>query len=156
MLTTKKGSIAEAAIVCAAAKLGIHVLKPLTDGCRYDLIFDVDRRLIRVQCKWAPRDDDVVIVRCFSSRRNRDGLVRRCYDVDEVDAFAAYCAELDRCYFLPFRRFPGRLAIQLRLKPTGNNQKLGVNWAEEFEFERLDWNGFGAVAQLGERLAGSQ
>ena len=31
-----------------------------------------------------------------------------------------------------------------------------MNWADDFDFERLDWAGPGAIAQLGERLAGSQ
>jgi hypothetical protein len=45
--------------------------------------------------------------------------------------------------------------VQLRLAPTLNNQRQGINWAEHYEFEaRL--RALGAVAQLGERLAGSQ
>jgi hypothetical protein len=51
--TDQKGAIAESAIVHAAIKLGLSVSKPLTDGDRYDLIFDLYPRLIRVQCKWA-------------------------------------------------------------------------------------------------------
>ena len=74
---------------------------------------------------------------------------------DEIDAFAAYCAELDRCYFLPLDTFGERSAIQLRLAPARNNQAAGVNWAKDFEFAaRLGPRG--AIAQLGERLAGSQ
>ena len=51
--TTLKGAIAEAAITAAAVELGIVVLRPLVEGRRYDLIFDVEHRLCRVQCKWA-------------------------------------------------------------------------------------------------------
>ena len=92
MLTTdQKGSIAETAIVAAATKLGIGVFKPLTDGERYDLIFDLRPRLVRVQCKWAGRRGDVVVVRCVSARRAADGLRHRPYTADEIDAFAAYC-----------------------------------------------------------------
>ena len=39
--TDQKGAIAESAIGHAAIKLGIGVLKPLTDGHRYDLVFDL-------------------------------------------------------------------------------------------------------------------
>lgn len=56
MLTTdQKGSIAETAITAAAARLGIGVYRPITDGERYDLIFDLRPRLLRVQCKTASR-----------------------------------------------------------------------------------------------------
>jgi hypothetical protein len=39
--------------------------------------------------------------------------------------------------------------------PTRNNQRRGVHWARDYEFAARIQS-FGAVAQLGERLAGSQ
>jgi PD-(D/E)XK nuclease superfamily protein len=62
-----KGNIAEAAIAAAAIKLGIDVIKPLVEHTRYDLIFDLRPRLLRVQCKWAPLKGDVISVRLVSS-----------------------------------------------------------------------------------------
>ena len=47
--TDQKGAIAESAIAHAAIRLGLGVSKPLTDGDRYDLIFDLDPGLVRVQ-----------------------------------------------------------------------------------------------------------
>lgn len=135
LTTDQKGAIAESAIACAAIRLDIGVYKPMFEGGRYDLIFDLGRRLLRVQCKWAPRDGDVVVVRCRSCRRTRDGLQHRAYTAAEVDVIAAYCPDLDRCYLVPAARFDGRLQLFLRLAPSRNNQMIGVNWAEEFEFE---------------------
>jgi hypothetical protein len=90
MLTTdQKGVIAELAIARKAAELRIGVWGSYTVE-RYDLLFDLRPELIRVQCKWARRYGDVVVVRCYSNRRNRDGLLRRLYSADDVDAFAAY------------------------------------------------------------------
>jgi hypothetical protein len=155
MLTTdRKGAIAEMGIAWHAFMLGVDVYKPIAEGGRCDLIFDLGE-LWRVQCKWARRRDDVLLVQCCSNRRAREGLRRRLYSADEIDAFAAYCAELDRCFFLPFARFPGRSSIQLRLAPTRNNQKLGINWADEYDFTATLAQPLGAVAQLGERRAGS-
>ena len=150
MTTNQKGAIAETAIVHAAVKLGIGVLKPVGEE-RYDLVFDLHPRLVRIQCKWAARYDDVIVVRSYSSRRSPDGFVKSFYTPDEVDAICAYCADLDRCYFLPLNRFRGHSGIRLRLQETRNNQKRGINWAQEFDFDRLDWDALGAVAQLGER-----
>ena len=95
MTTNQKGAIAEAAITLAAVKLGIDVYRPVAEGGRYDLIFGVGSELVRVQCKWASKHGNVVIVRCRSCRRAREGLVHRGYTPDEVDAIAAYCLELD-------------------------------------------------------------
>jgi PD-(D/E)XK endonuclease len=111
-------------------------------------------RLIRVQCKWAPRHGDVVVVRCYSTRRNRNGLLRRIYVEGEVDGYAAYCQEIDRCFFLPYENFVRRTQIHLRLDRTNNNQKLGINWADDFDFAATLGNEQGAVAQLGERRHG--
>lgn len=133
--TDQKGSIAEAAVVWAAIKLGIGVFKPLTDGERYDLIFRVQSRLVRVQCKWAARKGDVVVVPCFSCRRTANGFPKRRYTPDEIDAIAAYCAELDECYFLPAALVSQRTYLQLRLAPSRNNQARGINWASDYEFE---------------------
>ena len=44
--------MAESAIVHAATRLGIGVYLPFSDGERYDLIFDLGRRLA---VQWAPR-----------------------------------------------------------------------------------------------------
>jgi hypothetical protein len=113
-------------------ELGIGVFKPMAPG-RYDLIFEVGEQLQRVQCKWAPRHGDVIIVRCYSNRRSAEGSVRRIYDRSEIDAFAAYCADLRRCYFLPFDLVPRRGTLQLRLSGTLNNQDLGIHWASQYE-----------------------
>ena len=153
--TDQKGAIAETAIIHAAVKLGIDVYKPVSDGTRYDLIFDTGGRLIRVQCKWARRYGDVVVVRTYSNRRARQGMIRRVYTAREIDAFAVYCAELDRGFFLPIESFEGQSQIYLRLTPTRNNQTLCIHAAEAYEFGAT-LRAQGAVAQLGERLAGSQ
>jgi hypothetical protein len=150
--TDQKGAIAETAIALAAIKLGVGVFRPYGDE-RYDLIFDCRPRLWRVQCKWARRYGDVVVVRCYSSRRTRSGLLRRKYTADEIDAFAAYCQELDRCFFLPIDQCPPS-EVRLRVAPTRNNQTLGIKWADDFDFAARLRDPQGAVAQLGERESG--
>ena len=135
MLTTdQKGNIAEHAVVYHATKLGIDVYRPVGEGGRYDMLFDLDGRFVRVQCKWGKRYGDVIVVRCYSARRNRHGLVRRVYSPDEIDAFAVYCEATDRCYFLRCDQFGGRTHIQRRLVPSKNNQQEGINWAKDSEF----------------------
>jgi hypothetical protein len=154
LTTDQKGAIAEAAIAFAAVELGLGVSKPLGDE-RYDLIFDFGPRLVRVQCKWTPRSGAVILIPCRTSRRGPDGFIRRRYSSDEVDAIAAYCPELRRCYYLRSDSFANRTFVALRLTPTRNNQRLGINWAEDFEFAATLGRHHGAIAQLGERDAGS-
>ena len=154
MLTTdQKGNVAELAIARDAVALGIDVYKPVGEGGRYDMIFEIDDSLWRIQCKWAPRQGDVILFRCYSCRRNRDGLLRRKYQPGEIDAFAAYCPDTDRCYFLPYASFAGRSQVLLRLAPSKNNQAEGINWAKHYEFAAT-LGPPGAIAQLGERVSG--
>jgi PD-(D/E)XK endonuclease len=155
LTTDQKGAIAETAIALAAVELGVGVSRPVGDE-RYDLIFDLRPTLARVQCKWATRYGDVIVVRCYRSRRNADGLLRSFYSPEEVDAFAVYCAELKRCYFLPLDCVPVRQVMHLRLTPTRNNQRLGIHWAKQYEFAATLGRHDGAIAQLGERLLGMQ
>jgi hypothetical protein len=131
----QKGAIAEAEIAAAAIRLGIGVLKPLSDGERYDLIFDLRPNLLRVQCKTAVLRRSVLKIPCYSARRSADDFVKRFYNASEIDAIAAYNNELDRCFFVPLAALPGQSCVQLRLEPCRNNQRLGVNWAEDFGFE---------------------
>ena len=53
---SQKGAFAEAAISAAALELGLTVLRPLCEGRRYDIVIDLEPRLVRVQCKLAHRE----------------------------------------------------------------------------------------------------
>ena len=151
--TNEKGALAEAAIIKAATLARVGVLLPLSVE-RYDLILDLRPKLVRVQCKWASVHDDVVVVRCATSRRTLSGHQHTTYSRREIDAFAAYSIDLDRCFLLPIDQFAGRRAIQLRLRPSRNNQNVGINWADDFAFAATLAR-LGAVAQLGERQRGT-
>jgi hypothetical protein len=152
--TDEKGAIAEAAIAYHALRLGVAVSRPLGDQ-PYDLIFETAIALVRVQCKWACRYGDVIVVRRYRNRRTADWLLRQVYSRERVDAFAVYCDELDTCYYLPFDAVPPRGYLHLRLARTRNNQKARISWAKDFEFAATLGALHGAVAQLGERGAGS-
>ena len=119
----------------------------MIEGRRYDLLFDVDHRLYRVQCKWARLKDAVLIVNLESCRHTPRGYVRTTYDRREIDGVAAYCDELKRCYWLPIDVVEGMRSISLRLTPAANNQQVAINFAADYEL--------GAIAQLGERVTGS-
>jgi hypothetical protein len=56
---------------------------------------------------------------------------------------------------LPIDRFEGQTEVRLRLGRARNNQNVGINWAEDYEFGATLSAPPGAIAQLGERDAGS-
>ncbi len=143
-----KGNVAELAIATEAARLGLSVLKPLTEHERYDLVIGIGDCLLRVQCKWGAHRDGVIEVRLRSSYHSpTKGYVISTYDGSEIDLVAVYCGDLERCYLLPIDLVAGRSMVFLRLEPTRNNQRAALNWAADYEFP-------GAVAQLAERSDG--
>ena len=147
--TNHKGAIAEAEIAAAAIRLGIPTLKPQVEHGRYDLVFDLGPRFLRVQCKWAPLKGAVVQVKLEGYRFTSRGHVRSTYSVEEIDAVAAYCGALDRCYLLPVSLVAGMRMVYLRLEPPRNAQRAALHWAADYQLP-------GAVAQWEERLSGTQ
>ncbi len=74
--------------------------------------------------------------------------MRTTYNASEVDAIAAYSPDTGRCYLMPIADVAGRSVVHLRLEPTANNQRVAIKYAAHYEL--------GAIAQLGERSAGSR
>jgi hypothetical protein len=141
--TNVKGAVAEQAIVLAATKLGVPVLRPVSEHGRSDLALDIGGKLWRVQCKWGrlAAQRDVVIARVGTCRSTPRGYVRTTYSPEEVDLLAVYCGELDRCFLLPVNVVAGLTQIHLRLGPARNGQQACTTLAADFDFD-------GAVAQL--------
>ena len=149
MNSNEKGNVAELKIAAAAADLGIPVLKPMTEHGRYDLVFEVGERLLRVQCKWGSLKEGVIHTQLGGSRYSpTQGYIRSTYDPSEIDLIAIYVGDLDRCYVIPIEAIDARTKVTLRLDPPKNGQRGAINWAADYEL--------GAVAQLAERLAGSE
>jgi PD-(D/E)XK endonuclease len=145
--STWKGAPAELKITTRAIEFGIPVLKPVIEGLRYDLIFDLGTQLLRVQCKWASSRTGVLVIYAATCRLTPRGYVRSTHDQTEIDAIAAYSPETGGCYLVPIADIAGQHVMHLRLQPTANNQEIAVRYAAPYEF--------GAIAQLGERRAGS-
>jgi prevent-host-death family protein len=142
-----KGNVAELAFAAEAARLGLEVYSPMTEHGRADLVLGIAGRLLRVQCKWANRRNDVVSINLATSRRSGSGHIRTTYTADEVDAIGAYCDELRECFLIPIDVAGGKNAMHLRLAPTRNGQRAALHWAEQYRL--------GAVAQLAERCRGT-
>lgn len=147
MSPNQRGAISEAAIAYEAVKCGVEVLRPVSEHCRYDLVFGLEDRLLRVQCKTAKGRGEVLVIPLMSSRHTPKGYVRNRYAPGEIDLVAAHHHESRRSFLLPAELVAGRTAIQLRLTPPRNGQRASIHFASEYAFP-------GAIAQLGERVHG--
>ena len=145
---SQKGAIAETQIAAAAVELGIEVYRPISEGGRFDMVFVLGEELLRVQCKWAVRRKNVIAVPCYSCRRTADGFLYRSYFANEIDAIAAYCPDIDGASISRSRSSRAGGRSRSVWLPRENNQAIGVKWASDYRL--------GAIAQLGERLSGTQ
>jgi PD-(D/E)XK endonuclease len=146
---SQKGAIAEAMIAAEAIKAGVRVWQPMVEGGRSDLLFEIAGRFVRVQCKTGNLRGQVIAVPVRTCRHTPNGYVRTMYDPSEIDAIGVYCPATDACYLLGIEDVRGRGNVYLRLARARNNQEIAITYAADHEFR-------GAIAQLGERLTGSQ
>ena len=105
LTTDQKGAIAETAIAHAAAKLCIPVYAPVSEGGRYDLIFDVDIELFASSANGRCGTATSSMIRCRSCRRIAYGLVHRSYTTDEIDLIAGVLRRTRPVLRRPVREF---------------------------------------------------
>ncbi|BAY47090.1 putative endonuclease [Scytonema sp. HK-05] len=98
MDTKLKGDIAEQAAVLHALKRGWGVLKPVGDRLPYDLAFDVEGTLIKIQVKYAWFDEPSsnYVVDNRRTKTNRRFMLREAYKASDFDFALVYVETLDR------------------------------------------------------------
>lgn len=109
MDTKLKGDLAEQVAILHALKHGWGVLKPVGDRLPYDLVFDVDKSLVRVQVKsaWLNKSANNYVVDCRRTKTNRRVMKRQRYSLSDFDFALAYIEELDIFYVFPVEPFIG-------------------------------------------------
>ena len=103
MDTKLKGDIAEQAAILQALKRGWGVLKPIGDRLPYDLVFDVEGSLVKVQVKygWFDKRTCNYVADNRRTKTNRRLMVRNTYDSSDFDFALIYLESLDLFYILP-------------------------------------------------------
>ncbi|PAX52999.1 group I intron-associated PD-(D/E)XK endonuclease [Brunnivagina elsteri] len=107
MDTKIRGDIAEQAAVLHALKRGLGMLKPVGDRLPYDLVFDVDGTLLKIQVKYAWFDEhkgNFVVDNC-RTKTNRRVMIRGVYNQSDFDFALVYIESLDLFYIFPVAVF---------------------------------------------------
>ena len=109
MDTKLKGDVAEQAAILHALKRGWGVAKPIGDRLPYDLIFDVQGTLVKIQVKlaWYDAGSGNYVVDNRRTKTNRRVMVRDVYQPNDFDFALAYLDDLDLFYILPVEVFVG-------------------------------------------------
>jgi hypothetical protein len=103
MDTKLKGDIAEQAAVLHALKRGWGVLKPVGDRLPYDLVFDAEGTLVKIQVKYAWFDEPSgnYVVDNRRTKTNRRLMLREAYKPSDFDFALVYIENLDLFYVFP-------------------------------------------------------
>lgn len=117
LTTQQKGITTEMFVAARLLQLGYNVSQPLCQDSKYDLIVDVNNKLLRLQVKTArPLSEKIIVFNCRSTTKNSQTNKSRYYQEDEIDYFATYwdnkvfiippneCSSEKRLHLLPVER----------------------------------------------------
>ena len=126
------GEKTEAAILNYFVQRGIPVSVPWGNNQRYDLIIEVNGRLLKAQCKTGSYKKGVVV---FSTASHAGGKTRKSY-VGQIDCFLVFCKELESFYKIDISQAlnSSKSTMYLRvdsLKKFG--PKTTINWAKDYQ-----------------------
>ncbi len=103
MDTKQKGDIAEQAVVLQAMKQGWGVLNPFGDRLPYDLVFDIQGVLVKIQVKnaWLDSKRNNYVVDVRRTKTNRRQMLRENYKLGDFDFAIIFIEDLDVFYVMP-------------------------------------------------------
>ena len=132
MDTKRIGNITELEVQTYMTKLGVQVSVPYGDRARYDQIWDVNGKLLRVQIKHANVKNGFFEVKCSSIVQRSGKRVKLRYTADEIDGLATFFD--GKVYYIPVNNASNTIKT-LRFK-TPSNITPTINWADDYEVEK--------------------
>ena len=107
MDTKLKGDIAEHEVILSALKNGWGVAKMIGDRLPYDLVFDVNNKLVRIQVKSAWLDDksNNYVIDTRKTNTNSKSTTRSYYNDNDFDFAIIYIDTLKVFYIMPISVF---------------------------------------------------
>lgn len=137
--TKEKGDIGLTQIIANLQLKGISAALPLSEHLPFDLIaIDNQARLARVSIKYRKLNKYnslEVPLRTISS--NARGYQVKVCDLNEVDAFAIYCPDNQKCYYISAKYLTEyKTTMLIRTEAPNHKYKEGslrFNWGSDFE-----------------------
>lgn len=124
------GEKTEATILNHFIQKGIPVSIPWGNNQRYDLVIEVEGRLLKAQCKTGKYKNGVVN---FPTSSKSGGKERKDY-TGQIDCFLVYCPELQTYYKVDINDVSNINAMSLRVDPLKKfGPKSTIKWAKDYE-----------------------
>ena len=137
--TNTIGKLTELEVLHYIIKLGYSASLPFGEKDRYDQIWDINGKLIRIQVKTARinaheknPDNFSIIFNCRSSYTKRNKTMHHKYNKNEVDYFATMWE--NQLYLVPVEECSDRKILRFS---TSQENQPNISWAKDYEVEKV-------------------
>lgn len=115
-------------------KQGYIVSQPLIDT-RYDFLIEKNNNIYRIQVKTSRiiGEDEAIEFNTCNTHTNTKGTTNKNYK-NEIDYFATYWN--NQVYLIPIEECGSR-SKKLRIKPTKNNQTIGISFLKNYQWNKI-------------------
>jgi hypothetical protein len=127
--TKSVGDLSEAALLYAFVHMGYRIAVPWGENHRYDLIVEIDGRLLKVQVKTGRLRMGSIWFNAYSSHVHRNGGARSYKG--EADYFGVYCPDVRRVFLVPVEDVTENRGC-LRWDRTKNSQSRKIRRADPY------------------------
>lgn len=129
--TKSKGDLGVMKVQCDLCEKGYTVLTPMTEHSPFDVVAYDGKNFHRMQVKYRKLNSsgciEVPMRTCWADKH---GTHMKDYDKDQIDYFAIYCPDTEKCYYVKSNDI--RKNLTLRVNPPKNNQSVGVRYAKDY------------------------
>lgn len=134
MDTVTIGRLTEAKALAHFTSLGYVVSLPFGGQARYDLIIDVNGKLIRVQVKTGQYKEGCIVFYTCSSHYLQGSHVHTTYSKDDIDYFLTEWD--DQFYLVPVEECGKVKRLRIDIPKTKANTS-NINWAKDYIAEEV-------------------
>ena len=130
------GDVTELKCILSFEERGYYTSIPFGGSCRYDVVADINGKLIRIQCKTSHYYDEEKTSIVFNTTRtttNTQKTTRYQYSKDEIDYFYTHFNGYD--FLVPVEETC--TSKILRLLPPKNNQIEQINVAHDYLIDNV-------------------
>lgn len=136
--TKQKGDIGLTQIVANLELHGIKSALPIADHLPFDLIaINKNAKLSRISIKYRELRNGIIRIPLTTVYSNRNGAITNRVNLNEIDAFAVYCAQTKKCYYISVKKVLNLKTMfcirvdKINEKFKGDKEK--INWASDYE-----------------------
>lgn len=133
--TLIRGDVNELQCILDFQKRGYYCSIPFSGSCRYDVIADIQNKLLRIQCKSSTYHEEDGTLRISTTRQttNTQKTTRYTYSKDEIDYF--YTSWKDYSFLIPVEEVSTSKYLRIKEPKQGIQESMSI--AADYLFDNV-------------------